>query len=141
MEYDNLPKKIQHIINEYLGDKDSLSYAELEELKEKLEDNNYTFEYGLSGTPHNFTKISDVKEKKSFLAIPNAKVLWQSDNWSIESIREGREIVASDGWGACYGLYSKKKNEIRWDFLPPRYIQSKALQLAKKHIVPVYDLK
>ena len=68
----------------------------------------------------------------------NAEVLHQNRNWSIEKLNE-TEIVITDGWTTTYCYLNPQGTRLVSDrTIHPRYIEKKALDLAKKHITSTY---
>ncbi len=77
----------------------------------------------------------------SRVSIPNCKVIWQNDNWSIELLESKDEIVVTDSWLTFYAFYDKNKNCLVWDnpwSIPP-YVKIKALKLASKNMISIYN--
>lgn len=76
---------------------------------------------------------------ESFVVLPIQKVLFQNKTWSIELLKEGNEIVISNGYTVCYGYPDLKNNTIRYDRICfPKYIGQKALQLCKSNNINFY---
>lgn len=77
---------------------------------------------------------------KTLLTIPNALPLWQSANkkWQIEKINN-RELAITDGFTVCYAYISKDYSTLIVDRkIYPKYVETKAIKLAKKHILTIY---
>lgn len=72
--------------------------------------------------------------------VTNFTPLWQNSVWSIEKNKKGTEIAVSDSYNVYYAYLSKCGTMLVWgNFYPiPKYIQKKALTLAKKNITSIY---
>jgi hypothetical protein len=76
---------------------------------------------------------------KNWVSIAGAKVLFQNKNWSIEKISE-KEIAITNGYDVCYAYLSKDLDKLVVDRkIYPSYIEKRALILARKNIVSIYN--
>ena len=65
-------------------------------------------------------------------------ILFKNNTWVIEKISE-TEISISNGYSVCYAYYDSNKNCLMFDrIICPKYIQNKALSLAKTNIKSIY---
>lgn len=80
---------------------------------------------------HNFMKTRTIYD--------HAKPLFQNEIWSIEKISDF-ELAITDGNQICYAYISEDFKTLVVDRKNyPKYIEKKAIQLAKKHISSIYD--
>lgn len=69
----------------------------------------------------------------------NANVLWQNKTWSIEKLSE-TEICITNGNNICYAYLSNTLDGLVVDRkIYPKYIQNKAIKLAQKNIISIYN--
>lgn len=77
---------------------------------------------------------------KTLTTFKNSIPLWKSANnlWQIEKISES-ELIATNGNNIAYCYVSNDYNTLYWDrIIAPKYVNKKALQIAKKHIKTIY---
>lgn len=80
--------------------------------------------------------------KTSWTGIKDSVVLYQDKRWSIELSEDKEELHITNGNDICYAYFDSKNNKLLFDRIAcPLYIQIKALSLANKYMISIYNTK